>query len=50
MDHEECSVNLIIEGVDSSVCFDQLMALLNVKNKPEFQLDTPPRTPELSQC
>uniref|UniRef100_A0A0N5AVU6 Histone-lysine N-methyltransferase n=1 Tax=Syphacia muris TaxID=451379 RepID=A0A0N5AVU6_9BILA len=49
VDNEECSVNLIIEGVDSKVCFNNLMALLNIKDKPDFQLDTPPHTPELAQ-
>ncbi|VDK38937.1 unnamed protein product [Anisakis simplex] len=46
------AVSLIVEGSDSeeinpSVTFDRLMTILNVNTKPEFQLDTPPRTPEL---
>uniref|UniRef100_F1KPX5 Histone-lysine N-methyltransferase trr n=1 Tax=Ascaris suum TaxID=6253 RepID=F1KPX5_ASCSU len=48
----ELMVNLIVEGGEGefnpALTFDRLMTLLNVSTKPEYQLDTPPQTPEIA--
>uniref|UniRef100_A0A914S5K3 Cytoplasmic tRNA 2-thiolation protein 2 n=1 Tax=Parascaris equorum TaxID=6256 RepID=A0A914S5K3_PAREQ len=48
----ELMVNLIVEGGEGefnpALTFDRLMTLLNVSSRPEYQLDTPPQTPEIA--